>query len=168
MWCGKISPQEESPLQAAGTEDREPLPSSCQSCQWPVQQVKVSTAEKRSAARRGVTVRIHTDTPPPTRLREGHWLSTAGASRSSEVSPPPSVTNPSGMTLLHTPPSPFFYVLRQLSEDPGPGTTTGKDGDRVDVSSHGFSHHHFTLESTALSSIRFFFFSGFRVSLLIL
>lgn len=82
------------------------------------------------------------------------------------MSPPHKVTNPSGMTILHTSPSPSFYVLRQMSEDPSPGTTTGKDRDRVGCSSHGFSHHHFTLVSTALSSILFFFSqaSGHRCS----
>lgn len=45
------------------------------------------------------------------------------------MSPPHNVTNPSGRTLLHTPPFPSFHILRQLSEDRGPGTTTGKDGD---------------------------------------
>ncbi|KAI9530402.1 hypothetical protein NQZ68_004420 [Dissostichus eleginoides] len=99
-----------------------------------------------------------------------HWLSTVEASRSSEVSPPHNVTNPSGMTLLHTPPSPSFHVLRQMSEDPGLGTTTGKDGHRVDSASHGFSLHHFTLKSPMLSFVPFpsLFFSCFRLSLLIL
>ncbi|CAB1418885.1 unnamed protein product [Pleuronectes platessa] len=41
---------------------------------------------------------------------------------------------------------------QQMSEDPGPGTTTGKDGERLDFTSHGFSLHHFTLKSPALSS----------------
>lgn len=48
-----------------------------------------------------------------------------------------------------------FHLLRQLSEDPGPGTTTGKDGDRVDSASHSFSLHHFTLISPVLSSVPF-------------
>lgn len=86
---------------------------------------------------------------------ERHGLSTTEASRSLEVSPPHNVTNPCGMTLLHTPPCPSFHILRQMSEDPGPGTTTGKDGDRVDSVSHGFSLHHFTLISPMLSSVPF-------------
>lgn len=88
-----------------------------------------------------------------------------GASRSSEVTPPHNVTNPSGVTLLHTPPSPSFHVLRQMSEDHGQGSTTGKDGDRVDSASQGFSLHHFTLISPMLPSVRFLslFFSGFRL-----
>lgn len=60
------------------------------------------------------------------------------------MSPPHNVTNPSGITLLHTPPSPFFHVHRQMSEDPSPGTTTGKDRDRVDSASRSFSLRHFT------------------------
>lgn len=76
-----------------------------------------------------MTVRRHGD-PFPFRggLGGRHWLSTIEA-RSLEVSPPHNVTNPSGTTLLHTPPSPSFHILRQMSEDPGPGTTTGKDGE---------------------------------------
>lgn len=37
------------------------------------------------------------------------------------MSPPHNVTNPSGRIVLHTPPSSFFHVLRQMSEDPQPG-----------------------------------------------
>lgn len=45
--------------------------------------------------------------------------STAGAGRSSEVSPPHSVTNPSGASTLHTPSTSLsFRHLGQLSEDP--------------------------------------------------
>lgn len=102
-----------------------------------------------------VTVRSFGDTSP---LRGGlgsHWLSTVGASRSFEVSPPHIVTNPSGVIILHTPPSPSFHVLRQMSEDPGLGTTTGKDRDCVDSASHGFSPHHFTLIPPVFSSVPF-------------
>lgn len=57
----------------------------------------------------------------------GGWLSTAEASRSSEVSPPHDVTNPSGVISLHTPtPENYPHHLpptlpRQLSEDPQSG-----------------------------------------------
>lgn len=66
-------------------------------------------------------------------------------------------------------PSPSFYDLGQLSEDPSPGTTTGKDGDS-DSASHSFSPHHFTLNVALLCLLPlsfsfFFFFSGFRGSL---
>lgn len=68
------------------------------------------------------------------------------------MSPPHNVTKPSGATLSSHSPHPLsFHVLRQMSEDPNPGTTTGKDGDRADSASHGFSLHHFTLISPALS-----------------
>lgn len=94
-----------------------------------------------------------------------HWLSTVGASTSSEVSPPHIVTNPSGMTIVHTPTLPSFHILRQMSEDPSPGTTTGKDGDCADSASHGFSPHHFTLTFPVLSSVPFFsFFFFFQAS----
>lgn len=102
-----------------------------------------------------MTVRSYGDPSP---LRGGlgsHWLSTVGASRSFEVSPPHIVTNPSGVIILHTPPSPSFHVLRQMSEDPGLGTTTGKDRDCVDSASHGFSPHHFTLIPPVFSSVPF-------------
>lgn len=92
----------------------------------------------------------------------GRWgASTAGAGRSSEVSPPHSVTNPSGVSTLHTPSTSLsFRHLGQLSEDPpNPGATTGKDGD-FESASHGFSPHHFTLTSLPSVSFlsRFFFF----------
>lgn len=87
--------------------------------------------------------------------------STAGAGRSSEVSPPHNVTNPSGMTTLYTPhPSLSFHHLGQLSEDPSLGATTGKDGDSKSAS-HGFSPHHFTLgslPSVSFLSLSLFFF----------
>lgn len=58
----------------------------------------------------------------------GGWLSTAEASRSSEVSPPHDVTKPSGVISLHTPTSPKYSphhlpptILRRLSEDRRPG-----------------------------------------------
>lgn len=106
-----------------------------------------------------MSVRSHTD---PLSLKGKDWgrqrLSTVRASRSSEVSPPHNVTNPSGLTLLHTPPSPSFHGLRQMSEDPSPGSTTGKDGDGVGSSSHSFSHHYFTLVSPTLSPSAAFFY----------
>lgn len=67
---------------------------------------------------------------PPQGGGDGGGVSTVEASRSSEVSPPHNVTNPSGVISLHTPtsPSPQYSphhlpstVLRQLSEDPQPG-----------------------------------------------
>lgn len=59
------------------------------------------------------------------------------------------------MTSLHTPPFASFHILRQVSEDPRPGTTTGKDRDCMDSASHGFSPHHFTLTLPVLSSVPF-------------
>lgn len=138
--------RKESPHQAAGSEQRESL-------NMPVQSVESRDllldmqrlwcdCEK---TRRPISLKGRTGGDAGCPL----W----GASRSSEVSPPHNVTNPSGVTLLHTPPYHSFHVLRQMSEDPGPGATTGKDGDRVDSASHGFSLHHFTLVSPALSSV---------------
>lgn len=55
----------------------------------------------------GVTARSHGDSAPFGEHWGRSWLSTAGAGRSSEVSPPHNVTNPSGMTTLHTPAHPL-------------------------------------------------------------
>lgn len=58
----------------------------------------------------------------------------------------------------HPRPSPSFYHLGQLSEDPSLGTTTGKDGDS-DSASHGFSPRHFTLMLLCSVSFLSLFFS---------
>lgn len=74
------------------------------------------------------------------------------------------VTNPSGMTHLHTTPPtfPFFHVGRRMSEDLGLGITTGKEGDGMDSTGHRFSLHHFTLISPhpLLCPLSFIFFQA--------
>lgn len=152
--------RKESPLQAAGTEQRESLNMPVQSVESPVESNWLQSSRDPLLDMQ----RLSCDCEKPWRPfslkgRTGGDMGCPlqGARRSSEVSPPHNVTNPSGMTLLHTPPSPSFHVLRQMSEDPSPGTTTGKDGDRVDSASDGFSLHHFTLISPMLSSVPFFF-----------
>lgn len=78
------------------------------------------------------------------------------------------MTNPSGLSPVHTPPSPSLCVLRQMSEDPSSGTTTGKDGDCMGSTSQGFSLHHFTLISPTLCYVPFLYLtfqaSGFHCS----
>lgn len=93
---------------------------------------------KRATPRSGEEARMGDDGPTGRRQEgssspspgedEPSRLPTAEASRSSEVSPPHDVTNPSGVISLHTPPSPKNYPhhlpsarLRQLSEDPQSG-----------------------------------------------
>lgn len=168
VWCGKISPQKERRKSTSGRMNRTKRAlKHASSVSVASSGIKICCSTCRES---DVTVRSYGDPSP---LRGGlgsHWLSTVGASRSFEVSPPHNVTNPSGVIILHAPPSPSFHVLRQMSEDPGLGTTTGKDGDCVDSASHGFSPHHFTLIPPVFSSVPFLslFFSGFRLSLLIL
>lgn len=72
------------------------------------------------------------------------------------------VTNPSGMTHLHTMPRIPILPCLQMSEDLGLGTTTGKEGDCVDSTGHSFSLHHFTLTSphTLLCPPSFIFFQA--------
>lgn len=176
MWCGKISPQRQS----ESTSDCEELNKESPVFKharpvsgWRIR-LTLCTVESGSAAQRACvttrwckSVRRHGD-PTPVRDRLGrHRLSTLGP-----VSPPYNVTNPPpsrGVTFLHTP-IPSFHFRRQMSEDPRPGTTTGKDGERMESASHSLSPHHFTLDSPSLPSFfsRSLVFSGFGGSPLLL
>lgn len=96
--------------------------------------------------------------------------STAGAGRSSEVSPPHSVTNPSGASTLHTPSTSLsFRHLGQLSEDPPtqarPQARTETPSPPVTASRPITSHLCRSLLSpSSLASFFFFPASGFLCS----
>lgn len=116
----------------------------------------------------GVTARSHWDSAPFGEHWGRSWLSTAGAGRSSEVSPPHNVTNPSGMTTLHTPAHPLPpTILDNWVKTPAwalPQARTETSTPPVAASRPITSH----LGCSALSPSSLFFFSGFGVLLLIL
>lgn len=92
------------------------------------------------------------------------WLPTVGAGRSSEVSPPHNVTNPSGMTSLHTPTHPLpSTILDNWVKTPAwapPQARTETPTPPVTASRPITSH--------LCCSASSLFFSGFGLPLLIL
>lgn len=175
VWCGKTSPQKTEWESTSGyRKETKTVFKHVSPVESPVESNSSSEVEIycQTQGDSGVTVRSNRDPSP---LREG-----LGETLCCPLWGPVGLLRCHLHTMWQTPlvwplftlPHPLlFQFLRQMSEDPSLGTTTGKDGDHMDSTSHSFSLHHFTLISPLIPLIcsvpflyPFFLASGFQCS----